>query len=193
MPRFCAGVAETQVRWRSRCAQSPRCRRRRRPLESGTDRGDCAAGIRTRSWTLELKEGADAVGPSGSPSFLHQHLHHRWRTRLYDHGASTLIVSGSSAGNSIRSASAAGLSASDSPAAPSIVSHAAANIADSRTTPTPDPASAAAPRTCARRGKPSPTHRCRGHPGRRPEDRAKRDLNPFHRGAAGVSRTRAAP
>ncbi len=47
---------------------------------------------------------------------------------------------------------------------------------DQRRRRTPDAASAAAPRTRARGDSRREHDRCRGHPGRRPEDRAERDL-----------------
>ena len=58
-----------------------------------------------------------------------------WRMRLSDQGASTLAVSGSSAGDSTQMASVAGIPANDTPAARSIVSHAAPNAADTTTAP----------------------------------------------------------
>ena len=52
------------------------------------------------------------------------------RTRLYDQGASTPIVSGSKAGNSIQTAFIADIPASCTPAMCSTVSHAAPNAAE---------------------------------------------------------------
>ncbi len=55
--------------------------------------------------------------------------------RLSDQGARTLTVSGSSAGDSIQTASVAGIPASCTPAARSTVTHAAPNAAETRTAP----------------------------------------------------------
>ena len=55
--------------------------------------------------------------------------------RLSDQGARTLAISGRSAGDSIHTASAAGIPASDTPAPRRSVRHAAPNAAETSTAP----------------------------------------------------------
>src|SRR5687768_2375706 len=63
------------------------------------------------------------------------HLLHVWRMRLSDQGASTLTVSGSSAGNSVQRTFVVDIPASCTPAAGSTVTHAAPNAAETSTAP----------------------------------------------------------